>query len=119
GFCRRTCQKGGQRMKIGICGSQSTGKSTLAKLLAERLGLPLITEQARFVAQTMAIRSEIDLRATAPSVQARFQQKCLQAQKIAEMAHPNGFVSDRTVIDNAAYWLAWSHAHEDTITRCG
>lgn len=89
-------------MKIGICGAESTGKTTLAKALAEELGLPLITEQARTVAQEMGIT---DLNKEYPKyLWDRFQWRCLEAQIAAELEHRD-FVSDRTVLDNLAYWL--------------
>ena len=104
-------------MKIGICGAQSTGKTTLAKALAERLGLPLITEQARVVAEKMGIRCEEDLRRLPPEKQIEFQEKCLAAQRDAENRYYSGFVSDRTVVDNAVYWLVWNYAHADLYSR--
>lgn len=89
-------------MRIGICGAESTGKTTLAKALAEELGLPLITEQARTVAQEMGIT---DLNREYPKeLWDRFQWRCLEAQMAAELRHKD-FVSDRTVLDNLAYWL--------------
>jgi len=98
-------------VRIGICGSQSTGKSTLAKALAQALELPLIREQARVVAHGMGIHSEEMLRRANPELQVEFQKRCLQQQQKAEAKYPEGFVSDRTVVDNAAYWLVWNHAH--------
>ena len=106
-------------MKIGICGPQSSGKSTLARALAGRLGLPLIEEQARVVAQGMGVMSEEMLRRANPELQVEFQRRCLQQQQRAEAQHPGGFVSDRTVVDNAAYWLAWNHAHSNLYYRYG
>src|SRR5690606_12611399 len=101
----------GCEVKIGICGPQSSGKSTLARALAGRLGLPLIEEQARVVAHGMGIHSEEMLRRSNPELQIEFQRRCLQMQQQAEAQYPAGFVSDRTVVDNCAYWLAWNHAH--------
>lgn len=46
----------------------------------------------------------------------RFQQECLNMQIKAERESPGGFVSDRTVIDNAVYWCKW-HAHASTAAR--
>lgn len=88
-------------MRIGICGAESTGKTTLARALAERFGLPLITERAREVARKLGIE---DLNREYPQeTWEAFQWECLWAQLEAEKC--GAFVSDRTVIDNLAYWL--------------
>lgn len=81
-------------MKIAIIGSQSVGKSTLAGELSKRLNLPLITELARRwniekVAQTELIHI----------------QKELLKLQIQEENHNGQFISDRSTIDNLAYWL--------------
>jgi nicotinamide riboside kinase len=96
-------------MRIGITGSQGTGKSTLAVALARVLGLSLITEQARTVAKDLGIVNLRDLKDNHELGRA-FQEGCLEYQIAAEKAHFQGFVSDRTTIDNAVYWLK-HHAH--------
>lgn len=89
-------------MRIGICGAESTGKTTLAKALADKLELPLITEQARGVAKRLGID---DLNKDYPKgLWDRFQWECLKTQMAIEQGHES-FVSDRTVLDNLAYWL--------------
>ncbi len=97
-------------MRIGITGSQGTGKSTLAASLARILDLPLIKEQAREAANELGIEFLSTLK-DQPELGKKFQTACLVCQLQAEAAYPNGFVSDRTTIDNAAYWLKW-HAHQ-------
>lgn len=88
--------------KIGICGSHGTGKTTLAKRLSEETGLPLIIEQARIVAEQL----NINIRDLEPKSREGFlfQYGCLNYQIKEEQARWLGFVSDRTTIDNAAYW---------------
>jgi nicotinamide riboside kinase len=94
-------------MRIGITGSHGTGKTTLAKALAEQTGLPLIEEQARYVAQKLGITSIKSLRDD-QNRGANFQWGCLNQQlQVEKRQH---FVSDRTTIDNAVYWLKY-HAH--------
>ncbi|HHV62354.1 MAG TPA: ATP-binding protein [Firmicutes bacterium] len=89
-------------MRIGICGAESTGKSTLARALSTRLGLELISEQARYVAKELGIT---DLNEGYPrELLEEFQWRCLEAQIGVESRHED-FISDRTVIDNLSYWL--------------
>lgn len=95
-------------MRIGICGAQGTGKSTLAAALAEKLGMPLITEQARKAAAAMGIEDLSTLRGR-PFTGAQFQKNCLNRQIVAE-DDLDSFISDRTTLDNAVYWLKW-HSH--------
>lgn len=104
---------------IGVVGAQGTGKSTLSKALSERMGVPLITEQARIVAQEMGISDLTEFRNNAPlEEKVEFQKRVLDRQIEVENSLLHGFVSDRTTIDNAAYWLCWNHAlvsHEERL----
>ncbi len=95
-------------MKIGITGAQGTGKTTLASILAEVLGIPLITEQVRKVAKDMGIESLKKVRADIETGGV-FQEACLKYQLSVEQGLSD-FISDRTTIDNAVYWLK-HHAH--------
>ncbi len=96
-------------MKIGITGAQGTGKTTLASALAKVLSLPLIQEQARIAARDLGIKKLGDLGGD-PQKGVEYQWACLDYQRLAEATYLHGFVSDRTTIDNAAYWLKW-HSH--------
>jgi len=97
-------------MKIGILGAQGTGKTTLAEALAKKFGYPLILEIAREVMAEIGIDSPRELKGN-PEKGKDFQMKCLGRQIEEEKKHEN-FISDRTTIDNAAYWMKW-HAHEN------
>lgn len=97
-------------MKIGICGAQGVGKSTLARALSEHLGLPLIGEQAREVIKLLNFDRPRELR-DKPQVGVTYQVRCLFSQIRAEEEQEPGFVSDRTFIDNAVYFNKW-HAHQ-------
>jgi nicotinamide riboside kinase len=96
-------------VRIGITGSHGVGKTTLAQALSSALNLPLIQEQARVVAKELGINSLDEIK----NDKFRFREyQCLvPAYQIdTERLNPAGFVSDRTTIDCAAYWLKW-HAH--------
>lgn len=94
-------------MRIGICGAQGTGKSTLARALAKDLNLPLIEEQARIAAHKLGItRPSKDLTEN-PDLGIVFELYCLTLQLRSEEQCNQGFVSDRTLIDIVVYWKKW------------
>jgi nicotinamide riboside kinase len=76
-------------MRIGLCGTHCSGKTTLSGKLAKSLGLPLINEVA--ASYTEKDRKYVYI-----------QLEILQTQIERELAS-NSFVSDRTVFDNFAY----------------
>jgi len=88
-------------MRLTICGAHGVGKTTLAKALSERLGLPLIPEVARDLqAEGFPILSETDL----PTLETQFAifGKMLYLEQL--YARRGGFVSDRSLLDNVAYF---------------
>lgn len=80
--------------KIAIIGSQSTGKSTLGYQLSKKMDIPLITEIARKWDIEKATQTEL----------IHIQKELLKLQ-IQEEKHNGQFISDRSTIDNLAYWL--------------
>ncbi|RKZ30286.1 hypothetical protein DRQ36_06070 [bacterium] len=91
-------------MKIALIGSSSTGKSTLARLLAKELALPLIREQARVVLAEMG-KTLKELRANPDDI-LKFQHAVLEHQIASEIeCAESGFVSDRSVFDNLTLYL--------------
>lgn len=90
-------------MRIAITGAHGTGKTTLARALSEKLGLPLIAEQAQLVAREMGIKTCEELLRN-PELARELQERVLEEQIRAQLAHPRGFVSDRCTLDCIAYW---------------
>lgn len=93
---------GERPLRIGFIGAHSTGKSTVGEMVAERLGLPWITEIAREVAREWGLTP-----ATIPAARLQeYQWEILHRQIEAQEAHvATGACSDRTPLDNKAYWL--------------
>lgn len=87
-------------MRVYVCGAHSTGKTTLARHISDRTGLPLLNEVAR---QVMAEREmtfeqvRADLRAVN-----EYQRAVFVRQVEIEHNAEGGFVSDRA-FDNLAY----------------
>ncbi len=80
-------------LRIYLVGAHSTGKTTLARWIRDRYGLPMISEVARGVLAEMeehldGIRSRLD-------VVDRYQAEVFERQIQAEAEQPGAFVSDR------------------------
>jgi nicotinamide riboside kinase len=87
-------------VRIYLVGAHATGKTTLARWIRDRYGLPMISEVARGVlaemeAQLGGLRSNIELID-------RYQAQVFERQIEAEAAQPGSFVSDRAFC-NLAY----------------
>jgi len=96
-----------QNHRIYLVGAHATGKTTLARWIRDRYGLPMISEVARGVLAEMearldSLRSDVDL-------VNRYQMAVYERQIEAEARHETGFVSDRAFC-NLAY-----AAHHATI----
>ncbi|MHC4895057.1 MAG: AAA family ATPase, partial [Planctomycetota bacterium] len=94
-------------VRIYLVGAHSTGKTTLARWVRDRYGLPMISEVARGVlaemeAQLDSLRSNLDL-------VDRYQSEVFERQIESESRIQGGFVSDRAFC-NLAY-----AAHHSTI----
>jgi nicotinamide riboside kinase len=84
-------------LRIAIIGSQSTGKTTLAKQLSEHLNIQLISEIAR--------RFDKNILSNKTSAEYLLIQKELLKLQIEEESKLQNFVSDRSTVDNLAYWI--------------
>ncbi|MBL4850322.1 MAG: ATP-binding protein [Planctomycetes bacterium] len=94
-------------LRIYVCGAHSTGKTTLARHLAQELGLPLINEVARQVMAEMELSFEtlrVDLKQVG-----EYQKEVFRRQLNVEDRFPDGFVSDRAFC-NLAYAARHSNA---------
>ncbi len=82
-------------MKIAIIGTHSTGKTTLLNELKKHFkDLPFITEVARNFPRDITDN---------PIKEMERQLSIFEAQLTQEVLFENGFISDRSTIDNAAY----------------
>jgi nicotinamide riboside kinase len=87
-----------ETMRLGFIGSQSVGKSALFKRLATLLRMPAISEGVRHVVGAMGYASPLDV----PD-KALMQWKVLEFQTHYEDEY-GSFISDRSTVDNAAYF---------------
>lgn len=87
-------------MRIAFCGASGTGKTTIAKVVSQRLNLPLNPVGSRSVASEMGYESPYDVDAFGR--RSEFQHKLFKFKKEWEYKNKS-FVTDRTHIDNLAY----------------
>lgn len=88
-------------MRIGFCGAHRTGKSTLARLIADERGLPLLPNPNTAVAHGYDMKNGNRL-----DDQAGFELQLAILKGFDERLTGASFVSDRTPLDAAAYLLA-------------
>jgi len=87
-------------MRIYFIGSHSTGKTTMARFVSKKYGLPMISEVARGVLAELETPFE-KLRADIDMVNL-YQRRVFERQIQVEKNFTSGFVSDRA-FDNLAY----------------
>jgi predicted ATPase len=86
--------------RIYLVGAHATGKTTLARWVRDRYGLPMISEVARAVLAEM--EAKVDALRTDVGLVNRYQREVFLRQLQAESNQPGGFVSDRAFC-NLAY----------------
>ena len=86
--------------RIYLVGAHSTGKTTLARWIRDRYGLPMISEVARGVLAEMEAR--LDALRTDLELVDRYQREVFERQIQAEAEQRGAFVSDRAFC-NLAY----------------
>ncbi len=89
-------------IRIAFCGASGTGKSTLAKHLAELHKLPENPIGSRSVAKAMGFESPYDV--DKAGKRAEFQARLIQ-EKVGWEIGNDSFVTDRTTMDNVAYTM--------------
>lgn len=94
-------------VRVYLVGAHSTGKTTLARWIRDRYGLPMIAEVARGVLAEMEAR--LDSLRTDLAIVDRYQREVFERQIQAEAEQEGAFVSDRAFC-NLAY-----AAHHATI----
>lgn len=100
--------------RIAFAGASGTGKTTLARRVADLLKLPLAPSAARLAAAEMGLASpyDADVQGTRPELQRRITKKRCEWQS----EHAAGFVSDRSSYDDLAYTLI--HCGEPLYAEC-
>jgi nicotinamide riboside kinase len=98
--------------RIAISGSAGVGKSTLARRIAEELGVPYIGEGMREYLE----RTGVDLHTLGPDGVRTLVLRLWEERREREEACTGGFVADRSAYDFAAFWLYYHFAAPDEAT---
>lgn len=89
-------------MRIAISGASGTGKTTIAKVIAERFNIPLNPVGARSVSAGMGLDNPYDVDRLGLRVE--FQGRLFQQKRDWEAQHEH-FVTDRSYFDNLVYCM--------------
>ena len=95
------CDPGAVRVRIVVTGPESTGKSTLAQLLGERLHAPVVPEAARLYAEALSARTP-GATLTAADV-APIARLALSLDDHAMAAQPGTVVCDTDLVSTVVY----------------
>jgi nicotinamide riboside kinase len=91
-------------MKIAFTGAGGTGKTTLAKYIAEKWGVPYVGSVSREVMREMGVESEMAQETMTPEQLLVLQQGIYERRK-AKLASLDSYVTDRCALDNYIYGL--------------
>jgi len=90
--------------KIFIMGPSGIGKTTLAEYISKRRRIPFEIGSSKVLWEKYNIKNHEDLLNLEPDVSLKFQYELLDIRRDISINNPN-FVSDRSVVDNAVYFL--------------
>ncbi|HGH5398642.1 TPA: AAA family ATPase [Raoultella planticola] len=103
-------------LRIGICGAQGTGKTTLAKAVSEQLDIPYMDAAVGAFLKDIGVDLSND---RMPAIE-RMKTQLEVAKYIDEITGDNReFITDRTPIDVLAYSMeiALRHHHDDGVIK--
>lgn len=94
-------------MALGLCGAQRTGKTTLAKAYADKVGIPFVktTTAQVFAKYGLSPKADLPLHVRLAH-QELIMHELVSQWRRAQSEHDGMFVSDRTPIDMATYMMA-------------
>lgn len=114
-------------MRIAFTGTSGTGKSTLAKALAERLSLPLLSEDHQEILRAVSLLQTARSQGREVEHELNGCRKALLGwldQRESDQEEKAAFVADRFSVDIAAAWLSFDLSQGDDddaaklIARC-
>ncbi len=91
-------------MKIAFTGAGGTGKTTLAKYIAEKWGIPYIGSVSREVMREMNIESEMAQEKMNDGMLLELQRRIYERRK-SKLVSLDSYVTDRCALDNYVYGL--------------
>jgi len=105
-------------IRVGIAGSAGTGKSLLAKDIADKLGVQYISSKriTRPILERLGYRWDGSMQVEEFLANEQCQEEILDLTEKAH-AEAGNFVTDRTFVDIAAYTIAMNTKNVDFIER--
>jgi broad specificity phosphatase PhoE/nicotinamide riboside kinase len=101
--------------RIALSGSAGTGKTTLARALAAHWGVPYLDEGMR-----RRLEGGLDLHSLSPegfrALNLELRDEQAMRERAALRSH-GGFVSDRSALDYAAFWLVYRFVDDEEVTE--